>query len=95
MAARRKSLYNLLFKDKVARVLLGLTKNRDYRHIRAISRWSDCEYAHTHRILNNLQKEGLVTSYKIGRKRIFVPTKKGELVARHIESIIEIDPEDD
>lgn len=71
---------SLFLKEKPVLALVNIHRNgKTYGSL--ISRDIDTTYAHTVNIINQLEKNGLITSKKEGRKRILQTTEEGALYA--------------
>jgi predicted transcriptional regulator len=63
-----------------------LNKNSEI-YASSLAKVVDCTYSHVVKILQEMQKAGLVAFEKQGRLKVLTLTKKGEEVAKHIDNI--------
>ncbi|MBN1645764.1 winged helix DNA-binding protein [Candidatus Woesearchaeota archaeon] len=63
-----------------------LNKNHDI-YASSLAKIVDCTYSHVVKILQEMQKSGLISFEKQGRLKVLTLTKKGEEIARHINTI--------
>jgi predicted transcriptional regulator len=79
--------FELFFRKKPAMMLIALKRVAKVRYGSVLAKEVDCTYSHAVKILQVLEKMGLVIFEKKGRIKIIKLTKKGSEVASHIESI--------
>ena len=79
--------FELFFRRKPAMMLVALRRVTKARYGSMLAKEVDCTYSHAVKILQILEKIGLVVFEKRGRIKIIKLTKKGQEVATHIESI--------
>jgi predicted transcriptional regulator len=89
---KEKSILGDLFlRDKPTRILLALKSARDRSkpsvYATLLSKEADCTYSHTIKILNILQKAGLVVFDKKGRIKQVKLTDDGLDVAHNMEAV--------
>jgi len=82
----RDGTIDTFLKEKPARVLLAL-RELDEPYAREVSSTIDSNYSHTVKLLNRLTEQGVVSSYKRGRKRIFELTPMGDALAENFADI--------
>lgn len=82
--------FELLFRKKPAMMLVALKRFSKAKYGSLLAKEVDCTYSHAVKILQILEKKGLVVFEKKGRIKIIKLTKKGEEIASHIESIINL-----
>lgn len=82
-----KTTFNLLFREKPARLLLTLVSSQTDMYASTIAKKIDCTYSHIVKILQEMERDGLVTFRRKGRLKIITLTKKGEDVAKSINNI--------
>lgn len=88
MAEKKSSSnFELFFRKKPAMMLIALKRVAKVRYGSVLAKEVDCTYSHAVKILQVLEKMGLVIFEKKGRIKIIKLTKKGSEVASHIESI--------
>jgi DNA-binding MarR family transcriptional regulator len=79
--------FELFFRRKPAMMLIALRRVTKARYGSVLAKEVDCTYSHAVKILQVLEKIGLVVFEKKGRIKIIKLTKRGQEVAGHIESI--------
>lgn len=82
-----KDGFNIFFRKKPAMMLMALKKTPRARYGSMLSKEIDCTYSHAVKILQSLEKMGLVIFEKKGRIKLIRLTKKGEEVASSIQRI--------
>ncbi len=79
--------FELFFRRKPAMMLIALRRVTKARYGSVLAKEVDCTYSHAVKILQILERIGLVVFEKKGRIKIIKLTKKGQEVAAHIEAI--------
>ncbi len=87
MFGKEKKIFNVFFRKKPALMLLGLLNAKSEIYASSLAKEINCTYSHVVKILQQMQKAGLVEFIKQGRIKILKLTKKGEKVAEHINQI--------
>ena len=82
-----KDNFDIFFRRKPALMLVALKKLSKARYGSILAKEVDCTYSHAVKILQTLEKLGLVTFEKKGRIKLIKLTKKGQEIAEHIDSI--------
>jgi predicted transcriptional regulator len=82
-----KDNFDIFFRRKPALMLVFLKKNTRMRYGSILAKEVDCTYSHAVKILQTLERLGLVLFEKKGRVKLIKLTKKGKEVADHIELI--------
>jgi len=82
-----KNVFDVFFRKKPAFMLIALKRSSRVRYGSVLAKEVDCTYSHAVKILQGLEKMGLVTFEKKGRIKLIKLTKKGIEVADHIERI--------
>jgi predicted transcriptional regulator len=82
-----KDNFDIFFRRKPALMLVFLKKNTRMRYGSILAKEVDCTYSHAVKILQTLEKLGLVLFEKKGRVKLIKLTKKGKEVADYIEAI--------
>jgi len=82
----------ILFCEKPAKFLLLLL--REYTDEPKTMSWlswqTKCNFSHVITVINKYEKEGIVVREKQGRMQLLSLTKKGYIIAQHIEKIMEL-----
>ena len=82
-----KENFDIFFRRKPALMLIALKKLSSARYGSLLAKEVDCTYSHAVKILQTLEKLGLVTFEKKGRIKLIKLTKKGTEIANYIENI--------
>ena len=82
-----KDNFDIFFRRKPALMLLALRRISKARYGSILAKEVDCTYSHAVKILQILEKLGLVVFEKKGRIKLIKLTKKGDEIAGNIENI--------
>ena len=82
-----KDLFDVFFRKKPALMLIALKRSGRARYGSILAKEVDCTYSHAVKILQSLEKLGLVVFEKKGRIKLIKLTKKGQEIADSIENI--------
>ncbi|PIN93634.1 hypothetical protein COU54_02315 [Candidatus Pacearchaeota archaeon CG10_big_fil_rev_8_21_14_0_10_31_24] len=82
-----KDTFDIFFRRKPALMLVALKKISRARYGSLLAKEVDCTYSHAVKILQCLEKLGLVVFDKKGRTKLIKLTKKGIEIAENIENI--------
>lgn len=82
-----KDNFDIFFRRKPALMLVALKKLARARYGSILAKEVDCTYSHAVKILQTLERLGLVVFEKKGRIKLIKLTKKGQEVADSIENI--------
>ncbi|PIN89337.1 hypothetical protein COU60_04260 [Candidatus Pacearchaeota archaeon CG10_big_fil_rev_8_21_14_0_10_34_76] len=82
-----KDNFDVFFRRKPALMLVALKKLSRARYGSLLAKEVDCTYSHAVKILQALERLGLVVFEKKGRMKLIKLTKKGTEVANNIENI--------
>jgi len=82
-----KDAFDTFFRKKPALILLALKKSARVRYGSLLAKEVDCTYSHAVKILQSLEKYGLVAFEKKGRIKLIKLTNKGQHVAEAIQKI--------
>ena len=85
-----KDNFDIFFRRKPALMLTALKKLSRARYGSLLAKEVDCTYSHAVKILQTLEKLGLVVFEKQGRIKLIKLTKKGNEIADHIDNIKKI-----
>ncbi len=81
-------IFNVFFRNQPAMILVALRKNDNRcKYGNVIAKEVDCTYAHTVKILQEMEKARLVDFEKKGRIKLVTLTDKGHKVAASVETI--------
>lgn len=84
---QNKDIFNVFFREKPAMMLVELKNAKNEIYASSLAKNIDCTYSHVVKILQEMQKSGLINFDKQGRLKLLTLTKKGTEVADHIERI--------
>jgi|SRR3989338_1319132 len=85
----KSELEDLFLREKPAKIFLGLKTTKEQNiYTTILSKQADCTYSHTVKILNALNKLGLVEFEKTGRIKTVKLTSDGWDVAHNLEAIM-------
>ena len=84
---QNKGIFNVFFREKPAMMLVELKNAKNEIYASSLAKNIDCTYSHVVKILQEMQKAGLINFDKQGRLKLLTLTKKGNEVAEHIERI--------
>ena len=82
-----KGVFNIFFREKPAMMLIELKNSKSMGYASSVAKTIDCTYSHVVKILQEMEKEGIVTFEKRGRLKLLTLTKKGQDIATHIEAV--------
>ena len=82
-----KEIFNVFFREKPAMMLVELKNAKGEVYASSIAKTVDCTYSHVVKILQGMQKAGLVNFEKQGRLKLLTLTKTGQEVADKIDGI--------
>ena len=86
-ANANKEIFSVFFREKPAMMLVELKNSKNEVYASSIAKIVDCTYSHVVKILQEMQKAGLVNFEKQGRLKLITLTKIGQEVADKIEGI--------
>ena len=84
---KMKDNFDIFFRRKPALLLVALKKMARARYGSVLAKEVDCTYSHAVKILQSLEKLGLVGFEKKGRIKLIKLTKRGQEIADNIENI--------
>lgn len=84
---KKEKIFNIFFREKPAMMLITLLNRTSDIYASSLAKVVDCTYSHVVKILQEMNKAGLINFEKQGRLKILTLTKKGEEVAKNIDSI--------
>ena len=87
MMVKTSKIFNVFLREKPALMLISLLNKNADMYASNLAKQVDCTYSHVVKILQEMQKAGLIGFEKQGRLKVLTLTKKGEEVAKSIESI--------
>ena len=81
---KQKKIFNVFFREKPAMMLVNLLNSNNSIYASNLAKLVDCTYSHVVKILQEMQKAGLVSFEKRGRLKVLTLTKKGQEAAGYI-----------
>ncbi len=84
---KQKKIFNVFFREKPAMMLVTLLNKNNAIYASNLAKVVDCTYSHVVKILQEMEKSGLVEFRKEGRLKVLTLTKKGTEVASYIDKI--------
>lgn len=82
-----KKIFDVFFREKPAMMLLELKNYNSEIYASVLAKQIDCTYSHVVKILQEMEKSGLVSFKKQGRLKLLELTDKGRNIANNIEGI--------
>jgi predicted transcriptional regulator len=84
----KSTILNVFFREKPVNMLLQMRRNSKTEvYASTLAKSVDCTYSHVVKILQQMQKAGLVNFDKQGRLKLLNLTKKGEELAVYLDKI--------
>ncbi|MCX6707813.1 MAG: winged helix-turn-helix domain-containing protein [Candidatus Woesearchaeota archaeon] len=87
---KTKAIFSVFFREKPAMMLVNLRNAKNEVYASNLAKQIDCTYSHVVKILQQMEKAGLVNFNKQGRLKLLTLTKKGEDVAENIEKVMNL-----
>lgn len=84
---KNKEIFKVFFREKPAMMLVELKNNKSEVYASALAKQIDCTYSHVVKILQEMEREGLINFDKQGRLKLLTLTKKGQDVASRIDDV--------
>jgi len=78
-------IFDVIFREKPAMMLVEMKNAKDGIYASNLAKKVDCTYSHVVKILQEMEKAGLVNFDKKGRIKMLKLTKKGSDVANYID----------
>ncbi|MAG39191.1 hypothetical protein CMO90_03835 [Candidatus Woesearchaeota archaeon] len=85
--ARNKKVFNIFFREKPAMMLVTLLNKSHDIYASLLAKTIDCTYSHVVKILQAMNRAGLVSFEKQGRLKVLTLTDKGKKIAKNIDDI--------
>ena len=85
--ADKNEIFNVFFREKPALMLVGLKNAKSEIYASSLAKQIDCTYSHVVKILQEMEKSGLINFDKQGRLKLLSLTKKGMEIADNIDRI--------
>ena len=87
MVTQNKKIFSVFFREKPAMMLVEMKNAKNEVYASSIAKTVDCTYSHVVKILQEMQKAGLINFEKQGRLKLLTLTKLGQDVAEKIDGI--------
>ncbi|MBD3318799.1 hypothetical protein GF342_02730 [Candidatus Woesearchaeota archaeon] len=84
---KNKEIFKTFFREKPAMMLVELKNAKADVYASSLAKQIDCTYSHVVKILQEMEREGLINFDKQGRLKLLTLTKRGFDVADRIDSI--------
>lgn len=84
---KNKEIFKTFFREKPAMMLVYLRNSKSEVYASSLAKQIDCTYSHVVKVLQEMEKEGLINFDKQGRLKLLSLTKKGNEVASKITEI--------
>ncbi|MBN2111944.1 hypothetical protein JW707_02480 [Candidatus Woesearchaeota archaeon] len=84
---KEEEIFNVFFREKPAMMLVGLKNAKSEIYASSLAKQIDCTYSHVVKILQAMEKSGLINFDKQGRLKLLTLTKKGHDIAENIDKI--------
>ena len=81
-------MQGLFLREKPVKILLGLKATKELVYATILSKYADCTYSHTIKILDFFERAGMVKFEKTGRIKKVMLTDDGWDVAHNLEAAI-------
>jgi DNA-binding MarR family transcriptional regulator len=85
--SQNKEIFKVFFREKPAMMLVELKNAKSEVYASSLAKQIDCTYSHVVKILQEMEKEGLINFEKQGRLKLLTLTQKGDQVAEKIDHI--------
>lgn len=85
---KKSGLVNLFLRNKPAFILMKIHACSSKCYASNIAKEVDCTYSHTVRIIQQMEKEKLLTFDKNGRIKTIILTKKGKDISETMKKLI-------
>jgi len=84
---KNKEIFNVFFREKPSMMLVELRNAKSEVYASSLAKQIDCTYSHVVKILQEMEKEGLINFDKQGRLKLLTLTKKGQEIATRIDDV--------
>jgi DNA-binding MarR family transcriptional regulator len=84
---KQKKIFSVFFREKPALMLLSLHNAKSEIYASSLAKEVDCTYSHVVKILQQMEKAGLVSFNKTGRLKLLTLTKKGSDIAENMDKV--------
>ena len=84
----KKKVYSYFLREKPSMMLIKLMDKSKPRYPSIIAKEVDCTYAHTVRVLQEMERFKLIEFKKQGRRKIITLTKQGKEIAEILTKLV-------
>lgn len=84
---KTKPIFGVFFREKPALMLVNLRNAKGEVYASNLAKQIDCTYSHVVKILQQMEKSGLINFDKQGRLKLLTLTKKGAEIAENIDKV--------
>jgi DNA-binding MarR family transcriptional regulator len=81
-------LRELFVREKPVRLLIEINNPRTENYASELSKSVDCTYSHAVRVIQRMEKNGLVETEEKGRKKNIFLTDKGTRIAKRLSDLL-------
>jgi predicted transcriptional regulator len=85
--AKNKKIFDVIFREKPVMMLVELKNTQAEMYASTLAKKVDCTYSHVVKILQEMNKSGIVAFEKQGRLKILTLTKKGQEIAESLDKV--------
>jgi predicted transcriptional regulator len=85
--AKNKKIFDVIFREKPVMMLVELKNTQNEMYASTLAKKVDCTYSHVVKILQEMNKSGIVAFEKQGRLKILTLTKKGQEIAESLDKV--------
>ncbi len=82
-----REIFSLLFKEKPALILTRISQEEGETNMSAIAKNTKCTFCHVTKIIQEMEKLGLIICEKKSRSKIIKLSEKGQRVAKNMNEI--------
>jgi predicted transcriptional regulator len=84
---KNKKIFDVIFREKPVMMLVELRNSANPMYASTLAKKVDCTYSHVVKILQEMNKSGIVAFQKQGRLKILTLTKKGAEIAENLDRV--------
>ena len=85
---KNKEIFDVFFREKPTMMLVVLKNAKSAIYASYLAKQTDCTYSHVVKVLQQMEKNGLVNFEKQGRLKLLTLTKKGSDLAENIDNAV-------
>ncbi len=85
--AKNKKIFDVIFREKPVMMLVELKNAQNEMYASTLAKKVDCTYSHVVKILQEMNKSGIIAFEKQGRLKILTLTKKGVEIAESLDKV--------